>query len=331
MPDSPDRVRAAVIGCGSIGSGYDADLADRHVYTHAKAYLLNSDVDLVAACDVSPERRETFRRKWGEGISVFDSVSQLLAEVPDLGLVSICTPTASHYDDLLTVLESGVPHVLCEKPMTQTFDQAVEIARRYTARRTSLCVNHVLRWEPGVLEISRRLSAADRVVQAVNVVYAKGLMHNGLHPLDLTLRLFGEPMSVAKWTEFDEVPGDPTSSFVLTYPRFAVSFTGLREAHYSVFEYTIFLDNEKIVIDDVTTRATAYPVIDSVFPVGYSVLSNQPESLLCDQDRNMAHVVNDLVRGIRSNDRELFRCTASEALVTMDWLRRIRESPCLAG
>jgi predicted dehydrogenase len=324
-------LRVAIIGCGKIGSDYDVSLEDGHVYSHTKAYLLNPHAELVAACDLSASQRRAFENKWGRQVRLFDTSTELFAETPNLDLVSICTPTSSHHADLLRVLEADVPHVLCEKPLARDADEAADIARRYDEHGRVLCVNHVLRWEPGVIALKERLSSPRCAVTAVNVVYAKGLRHNGLHAVDLSLYLFGEPSQIIKLNEFEEVPGDPTCDFVLVYPEFNVSFTGLPEKHYSIFEYTIYSDDGKVAITDLTTRILRHRAVDHPFLSGYRSLSNEHEELPCRQDRNMENVINDVVEGIRSRNPSLFRCTSADAMLTMGYLQRIRESPCLAG
>lgn len=326
--DAP-RVRAAIIGCGRIASGYDGTLDDANVYSHAKAYLLNPHVDLVAACDVAADQRAAFARKWGGQISLFDTPRALLAGVNGLDLVSICTPTPSHYSDLLSVLDTDIPYVLCEKPLVDSLDRVDDVIERYEARNKTLLVNHALRWEPGILQLKARVESDPSSVQAVHAVYAKGLQHNGIHIVDLTLFLFGEPTHIRKISEFEEVPGDPTCSFVLTYPRFSVYITGLAEKHYSVFEYTVYLADDKIVMTDLTTRIVRYPAEPHPFLAGYTSLSSVGKPWPCRQTRNMSNVIDDVVEGIRSQKRSLFRCGPAEARATMACLQRISASPCL--
>jgi predicted dehydrogenase len=324
-----DRVRAAVVGCGNIGSDYDRGLEDEFVYSHAKAFLLNPHTDLVAACDISDERRARFRSKWGERVRVFDDPAEMLATAGGLDVISICTPTACHEADLLRILETDIPYVLCEKPLVGRLDTFDEIVGRYAKAGKTLLVNHVLRWEPGILRIKEELAASPNTVEAVHVVYAKGLQHNGLHAVDLSLFLFGEPLQVFKVSQFEELPGDPTCSAVFVYPDFSIHFSGLPEKNYSIFEYTIYGSESKITITDLTTRIARHSRVDHRVLTGYRHLSGEPEEMPCRQHRNMENVINDVVEGIRSDDPRLFRCTAADARLTMGYLQRIAELPCL--
>ncbi len=325
------RIKAAIIGCGRIGSSYDNGFEDSYVYSHTKAYLRNPWVDLVAVCDQDPSKLEEFNSKWGSQIECFSSTDDLLTRHrPDL--LSICTPTAVHEQDLLRALDTDIPYILCEKPLVEDLGHAAEIADRYRRSGRMLIVNHVLRWEPGIREIHDYLKEGTfGQVQAVSAVYAKGLVHNGIHVVDLTLEMFGEPTDILKLSEFTEVPADSTCSFVFFYPGFQVLFLGLRERCYSIFEYTLFLEGGKIVITDLTNHISCTTVVSHPFLAGYRYLSPESNVIASHQYENMACVINDIVSGILHNKPELFRCRAEEACRTMNYLQRIRELPCRTG
>jgi len=67
------------------------------------------------------------------GVPSFPDLESMLAAVPDLHCISICTPPQAHYDAALTALRAG-KHVMLEKPPTATTRQiallADEAARR---------------------------------------------------------------------------------------------------------------------------------------------------------------------------------------------------------
>jgi len=322
------HLKAAIIGCGNIGSGYDNSLEDPYVYSHAKAYLLNPHVDLIAVCDQDPVKLKEFSRKWGSGIECFQNSGDLLTRhSPDI--LSICTPTSLHEKDLLRVLDTDIPYVLCEKPFVEDLERAVEVSDLYRCSGKTLIINHVLRWEPGIQKIRDHLEQrAFGPVQTVSAVYAKGLVHNGIHIVDLTIQLFGEPTDILKLSEFTEVPDDPTCSFVFFYPGFQVVFFGLQERCYSIFEYTMFLEKAKIIITDLTNRILLSKAVSHPFLDGYRYLSSEPEAIPSHQYENMALVINDIIMGILENRPGLFRCTAENACRTLNYLKLIRELEC---
>lgn len=322
------RLKAAIIGCGKIGSSYDNSLEDRYTYSHAKAYLLNPHIDLIAVCDKDTDKLEQFTLKWGSGIQCFENSDDLLARhCPDV--LSICTPTPVHEKELLRALDTDIPFVLCEKPFIDDLDRAVEISNLYKYSEKTLIINHVLRWETGIQKIREHLKQRTLgSVQTVSAVYAKGLVHNGIHIVDLTLHLFGEPTDILKLSEFTEVTDDPTCNFVFFYPGFQVVFLGLRELCYSIFEYTMFLEGGKIIITDLTNRILISKAVSHPFLDGYRYLSPDPEAIPTHQYKNMALVINDIIKGIIENRPNLFRCTSEDACRTLHYLKLIREQEC---
>lgn len=91
---------------------------------HIPALRANPKFQLVACAS---------RNATVEGTANFPDLATMLAGVPDLDVVSICTPPTAHFDAALSALRSG-KHVMLEKPPTTTTRQiallADEAARR---------------------------------------------------------------------------------------------------------------------------------------------------------------------------------------------------------
>jgi len=112
------KLKAALVGCGSIGSG-----------THAPAYAKNEGVELAYFCDIIPERADALVEKHG-GVAVYD-YHELLDK--DIDLVSVCTHNDMHAPISIDFLRAG-KDVLCEKPAARTLPEALAMQR--VARET---------------------------------------------------------------------------------------------------------------------------------------------------------------------------------------------------
>lgn len=99
MPEMK-KIRFALIGCGRIG--------ERHA-----EQILNYG-QLVAVCDINPEKAETFSRKYN--CKAFTDLKELLTSDLQFDIVSVCTPNGLHAEHTIEALRAG-NHVLCEKPM----------------------------------------------------------------------------------------------------------------------------------------------------------------------------------------------------------------------
>ena len=134
------KVRVGVIGVGRMG---------RH---HARAYAhFNYLCDFVGVYDVDPAASAAVAQKFE--VQAFARVEDLLERVD---AVTIATPTCFHYDLAEQALQRGV-HVLVEKPVCRTVDEArrlVELARR---QGLIVQVGHIERFNPAVRELARVL------------------------------------------------------------------------------------------------------------------------------------------------------------------------------
>ncbi len=121
------KLRIGVIGCGGIAGG-----------KHLPALIQIPEVEIVALCDIIPERAEKFRTKYAPDAKVYEDYKDLLADVkPDV--VHVCTPNRSHSEITVASMEAGC-HVMCEKPMAINEAEAkkmLEAARR-TGRKLTI-------------------------------------------------------------------------------------------------------------------------------------------------------------------------------------------------
>src|SRR6476469_5986815 len=121
--------RAAVIGCGKIGSELSVDpFLKGDVFTHAEAYTRCAKTELVALCDSDPAKLGVAAKLWGTG-ATYSSAADLVAK-EKLDVLSICTPTATHGEVLRSVLDSSNPPraILCEKPLGMTLAESEMMA-----------------------------------------------------------------------------------------------------------------------------------------------------------------------------------------------------------
>ena len=132
-------LRVAVIGMGPIGN------------RHAKIYDELSNVELVAVCDIKPERVTEASARFG--VKGFHSVEEMVNSI-GIDLVSIATGGeeygGDHYQPPIDALEAGF-HVLGEKPISNEIAQAEEMVS--LARKKELCygINMNHRFTPAAI------------------------------------------------------------------------------------------------------------------------------------------------------------------------------------
>jgi len=145
MPASKPSLKIAVIGVGSMGRN------------HARVFNELESAELVAVVDPNQELVESISRKFG--CRGYTNHRQMIQEAgPEA--VTIAAPTAEHEALATDILGKGV-HVFIEKPIAATLDGAVSIIEAAALANRLLMVGHIVRFNPAIRELKRRLEAGE--------------------------------------------------------------------------------------------------------------------------------------------------------------------------
>ena len=90
------------------------------------------DAELVALCDLSPERLTKFGRRYPNALR-YQSLEMLLSD-PDVEAVAIATPVSTHHRIATAALRAG-KHVFIEKPLAASSAEATDLDRTGGDRR----------------------------------------------------------------------------------------------------------------------------------------------------------------------------------------------------
>jgi predicted dehydrogenase len=120
---------------------------------HARVYSDLDGVELVAVADPDERRRTQIAKR--VGARPYDHYQRLF-ENEKLDVVSVVVPTSMHHEVVVCAFEHGV-HVLVEKPIAATVDDAMDLIRRREQNGLTLAVGHIERHNPAIVELSRRL------------------------------------------------------------------------------------------------------------------------------------------------------------------------------
>lgn len=172
-------VRMGVVGAGALG------------YHHVRILRELDEVALQGFVEVRPERAAQVASELG--VRAYDDLLSLLDAVD---AITVVVPTSAHFAVARAAVERGT-HVLIEKPITATLDEADEllaIAERTGAR---VQIGHVERFNRAVLAALPHISAprfvqVDRLApfnpRGADVAVVLDLM---IHDIDLVLTLIG--------------------------------------------------------------------------------------------------------------------------------------------
>ena len=137
------KLKIGIIGTGGIAGA------------HIKAYLKQPDVEIVAGADLVPGRAQAFFERFDvNGARCYPDHHSLLENEPGLDAVSVCTYNATHAVCTIDALEHGL-HVLLEKPMCVTTEEAVEMCRAEKASGKILSIGFQPRFDANMRMIKR--------------------------------------------------------------------------------------------------------------------------------------------------------------------------------
>ena len=105
-------LKVGIIGCGGIAN-----------QKHLPALAGIEEVEVVAFCDIIEERAILSKNTYGTSDGRVYSDYKEMLEKEDLDIVHVCTPNSSHAEISIAAMEAD-NHVMCEKPMAKTAEEA---------------------------------------------------------------------------------------------------------------------------------------------------------------------------------------------------------------
>ncbi len=191
-------------GIGIVGAGAIVEAA------HLPAYEM-ADFAVVGVHDRDVERAREVARESALDLEVYDAVADLFAD-DRIEVVDIAVPPQYQCDLVEDAVDAG-RHVLCQKPLSNDFDEALEIVDRVEAADVTAAVNQQMRWEKSIRATKELLDGGElgtplRGSIEVNVdtdwsawgwlIDAPRLevMYHSVHYLDAMRYLFGDPETI---------------------------------------------------------------------------------------------------------------------------------------
>lgn len=128
------KIGVGVVGAGAWGKN------------HIRNFSELDKANLIAIVDQDADRAKLLAKKFN--IEFYKDTDELLKR-DDIDAITICTPTVTHADIALQAIDAG-KHLLIEKPMTDTAQQAQRIVDAAKSANSILMVGFVERFNPSV-------------------------------------------------------------------------------------------------------------------------------------------------------------------------------------
>jgi len=185
------KIGVAVIGSGSWGKN------------HARVYNQLTNASLEAVVDAREDIARNVAKQYG--VKWYTDLEKAFTNT-NIEAVSICTPTVTHYDLAKQAIELG-KHVLVEKPMTNTVDEAKDLIRLSKINGTKLTVGFVERFNSAIKEALKRTSDGEigdvilahtrRLSRRPSRIGDVGVIKDlAIHDIDIINQLFKDDVTV---------------------------------------------------------------------------------------------------------------------------------------
>ncbi len=315
--------RAAIVGCGQIGSMLDDDPLRTEIWTHAGAYAASNKAELVAASDLDSARLAQCGDRWGVRALYADYREMFAAE--SLDLVSVCTPPSGHSEVVLAAIEAGVRGVFCEKPLATSLSDADAMIDAAKSRDIALQVNHTRRWDHVYEDARRRVREGDLGELWSMVGYGDtALFTNAIHLLDMVRYLAGEVREVhahLQPTNIRMVDGcpDPGAMTMLVLESGAMAFirSWAHDSRYHQFEVDLWGEEGRLRVCNDGRASTFQAYEPSAQYTGYFELSDEASSIDIEESRGrMLRAVDELIDGFETG--AALRCSGEDGRAAME-------------
>jgi predicted dehydrogenase len=160
-------------------------------YSHASALARIPNADVVAVCDIVPKLLDRFIEQWGSrwpGIVTHTDAMEMMAK-EQIDVLAVVTPDDRHADLVIAAADSGIPVIMCEKPLATTLEDADRMIEAIERNATLVTVEHTRRWDPYWHQVHQMIEHGmlGDVVTITGTLHGERAMlyRNGTHVIDM--------------------------------------------------------------------------------------------------------------------------------------------------
>lgn len=143
-----DRVlKLAIVGCGA------------HSHEHFKAAKEVPGVEIAVCCDIQEAKAKACAEQYGCS-GCYSNLEKMLEEEILDGVI-LCTWPMQHLEQIELCLKKGIKHILCEKSLTLSAQEAVEVGNLVQQNGAFLMEGCKYRHHPAIRKLEHILSCGD--------------------------------------------------------------------------------------------------------------------------------------------------------------------------
>jgi predicted dehydrogenase len=241
-------LRTAVIGAGHQGK------------YHAAKYASLPDARLVCVVDTDRTRGDELARQYSA-----DYLNDYRGLIGHVDAVSIAVPTAAHFEIARNCLENHI-HVLLEKPITSTLEEATRLIRLAEEQHLVLQIGHLERFNSAILAVEQ-YARKPRFIESYRIAPFKErgtdinvILDLMIHDIDLILGIVNSPIQQldANGTPVISKHVDIANARIRFANGCVANVTASRVSRKSERRIRIFQDDTYMSVDMLNSKVAVY-------------------------------------------------------------------------
>ena len=332
-----EKYIGALIGSGRIGMLLESDPKRLKPATHFGMLNSHPKINFKAVCDTNQDNLDV-AIKMNPKIETFTDAKKMLNDIkPDI--VSIATWKDTHYEMMKACIESDVPVIICEKPITEVYKDGIEIVKEIENSGKHLLINHRRRFDSLLYPVLNDMKQGKiGEITQVTSHYVYGLITTGTHLID-ALRFFlkdiaGEMVWATgfknNFNHFSPVDDPCIDGFIGFENGLKVSLQSLNIKDYDIFNIDFYGRKGLIEFKNIGRDFNYYDVIESKEHKGFTELSDFPSTKIGGEPRNQFTFMADNAIGCIEGTAESLS-TGRDSLKALQVLLAMQESVKMDG
>src|SRR5574344_97069 len=235
---------ALIVGAGQIAGGYDSK-ESTDIFTHAHAYINNSNINLLGFYDIDYTKSQKKAEKWDT-----KAIKSLKDINSNIDIISICTPDNTHLEMIKKTLEFAPQIIFLEKPISNNINDFNKIKK--ISETTPILIDYTRRFIKEFQELAVKIKNEEfGAYQTGSGYYGKGFYHNGSHMKDLLTLLLGKILSINPISQINDYSDkDLTQTAILNFDRGNFFMQGTNSNEFEIFEIDLIFTKARIKILD---------------------------------------------------------------------------------
>lgn len=284
------------MGLGNIAWRFNQNVKSEYGLTHNSVYIQNPQTSVAGGCSPEKGDSKTFERMFG--VAVYKTLEELIDTTkPDI--VSICSPSEFHFEQVMYCLDRNVPMIWLEKPPASSVQEIDRLIDKMAEQgnRSKVLVNYQRRYDKNYQKLKEiyleKMLGTCRLIQ---INYSRGLELNGSHILDMLFFIIGDGMEYEiEWVfSFDSLENP---SFALTLEcGVGVVVSGVTLPYHCVDISLICENGRASILHGGMTPVVEERVEHELFPGFYRLKKSEDDYFVSfSQTNSMKEVLENLI------------------------------------